>query len=96
VVDHRVTIDLASSLGRKVVVEVLERAPVTDDKDVEIKITSSKPEHERYTQAERGAPLRRGLRFRVEVPAGDKAKIEYAYRVTLPAKSEIVGGNRRE
>ena len=47
-------------------------------------------------QSERGTPLRRGLRFRVEVPAGDKAKIEYAYRVTLPAKSEIVGGNRRE
>ena len=96
VVDHAVTVDLASSLGRKVSVEVLERVPVTDDKDVEIKITYARPEPERYTQADRGAPVRKGLRFTVEVPAGDKARIELGYRVTLPAKNEIVGGNRRE
>jgi len=73
--------------------------PVTDDKDVEIKLTYSRPEHTRYTQVasgERGDPLRRGLRFTVDVPAGDKARIELGYRVTLPARNEIVGGNRRE
>jgi len=99
VIDHAVTIDLASSLGKKVTVEVLERVPVTDDKDVEIKLTYSRPEHTRYTQVasgERGDPLRRGLRFTVDVPAGDKARIELGYRVTLPARNEIVGGNRRE
>jgi hypothetical protein len=95
-VDHAITIDLASSLGKKATVEVLERVPVTDDKDVEIKIVSSRPEAERYTQSERGAPVRRGLRFKVEVPAGERAKIELSYRITLPAKNEIVGGNRRE
>ena len=41
-----------------------------------------------------GAPIRRGARFRVEVPAGDKAKIELGYRITLPGKNELVGGNR--
>lgn len=96
VVDHAVTIELSSSLGRAVTVEVLERIPVTDDKDVEVKLTYARPELEKYTQAERGAPLRRGARFRVEVPAGEKAKIELGYRVTLPAKNELVGGNRRE
>jgi hypothetical protein len=96
VVDHHVTVDVASSLGRKVTVEVLERIPVTDDKDIEIKLTHARPEGEKYTQADRGAPIRKGYRFTVEVPAGDKAKIEFGYRVTLPAKNEIVGGNRRE
>lgn len=96
VVDHAVTIDLSSSLGRDVTVDVIERVPVTDEKDVEVKLTYARPDHERYTQAERGAPLRRGLRFSARVPAGDKAKIELGYRVTLPAKNEIVGGNRRE
>ena len=96
VIDHAITIELASSLGRKVTVEVLERIPVTDEKDVDIKVTYSRPEHEKYTQAERGAPVRRGARFRVEVPAGDKAKIELGYRVMLPAKNELIGGNRRE
>jgi hypothetical protein len=96
VVDHAITVDLSSSLGRKVTVEVLERVPVSDDKDVEVKTTYARPDPERYTQADRGPPLRKGLRFAVEVPAGGKAKIELGYRVTLPAKNEIVGGNRRE
>ena len=96
VVDHAITVDLASSLGRKVTVEVLERVPVSDDKDVEVKTTYARPDPERYTQADRGPPLRKGLRFAVDVPAGGKAKVELGYRVTLPSKNEIVGGNRRE
>ncbi|TKD12841.1 DUF4139 domain-containing protein [Polyangium fumosum] len=96
VVDHHVTVDLTSSLGVPIHVEVLERIPVTDDKDVTVKLTSAEPEPEVYEQADIGAPVRGGRRFRVEVPAGGKSKITYAYRIKLPAKSEIVGGNRRE
>ena len=35
VVDHAITIEVASSLGRKVTVDVLDRVPMTDDKDVD-------------------------------------------------------------
>ncbi|MDI1478027.1 DUF4139 domain-containing protein [Polyangium sp. y55x31] len=96
VVDHHVTVDLTSSLGVPIQIEILERIPVTDDKDVTVKLTSTEPESEAYDQADIGAPVRGGRRFRVEVPAGGKSKITYAYRIKLPAKSEIVGGNRRE
>ena len=96
VVDHHVTVDLTSSLGVPIHVEILERIPVTDDKDVTVKLTSAEPEPEVYDQADIGAPVRGGRRFRVEVPASGKSKITYAYRIKLPAKSEIVGGNRRE
>ena len=96
VVDHAITIELASSLGRPVRVEVLERVPISDFGDIEVKITHTRPEPQKYTQAERGSPLRRGLSFTVELPAGDKAKIDLGYRVTLSAKNEIVGGNRRD
>ena len=96
VVDHAVTIDLSSSLGRSATVDVIERIPLSDEKDVDVKLTYTHPDHQKYTQAERGSPLRRGIRFSVPVPAGEKAKIEIGYRVTLPAKNEIVGGNRRE
>lgn len=95
-VDHQVTVDITSSLGMPVNLEVLERIPVTDDKDVTIKLTSAEPEAEAYDQSDVGAPVRGGRRFRVEVAAGGKAKVSYAYRIKLPAKSEIVGGNRRE
>lgn len=96
VVDHHVTVDLTSSLGVPIQVEILERIPVTDDKDVTVKLTAAEPEPDVYDQSIVGAPVRGGRRFRVEVPAGGKSKITYAYRIKLPAKSEIVGGNRRE
>lgn len=96
VVDHHVTVDLTSSLGAPVTIEILERIPVTDDKDVSIKVLQAEPEPEVYDQSEIGVPVRGGRRFRVEVPAGGKAKVSFSYRIKLPGKSEIVGGNRRE
>lgn len=95
-VEHAITIDVASSLGQPVTVDVLERLPVSDDKDIEIKVVASRPEPEKYTQADRGAPIRQGLRFEIEVPEGDKQRVELTYRVTLSSKNELVGGNRRE
>jgi Domain of unknown function (DUF4139)/N-terminal domain of unknown function (DUF4140) len=95
-VEHAITIDLASSLGQSVTVDVLERLPVSDDKDIEVKVVAARPEPEKYTQVERGAPIREGLRFEIEVPKGEKQRVELTYRVTLPSKNELVGGNRRE
>ncbi len=96
VVHHDVSIELASSLGQSALVEVVDRLPVTDDKTVEVTLTRSAPEHERYTQADRGSAVRGGMLWRAIVPAGAKLIIEYAYRVTLPSKNEVVGGNRRD
>jgi Domain of unknown function (DUF4139)/N-terminal domain of unknown function (DUF4140) len=95
-VDHHVTIDVASSLGHPVAIEVLDRIPVTSDKDIEIKLISSKPASTKITQAERGHPVRGGLAWNISVSPGEKQRIEVTYRVTLPAKNELVGGNRRE
>ncbi|WP_438017895.1 DUF4139 domain-containing protein [Sorangium sp. So ce315] len=95
-VEHAVTIDLSSSLGVGVDVEVLDRIPVTDDKDVEIKLLSSQPKAEPYTQEELGEPVRGGLRWRVPLAPGGKASVAFTYRVVFSSKSEVVGGNRRE
>lgn len=95
-VDHRVAVDVASALGREVELEVLERLPVSDDRDVKVTPLEARPPGEAYDQADRGAPLRGGVRFRLKVPAGGKATLTYGYRVELPSKMEVVGGNRRE
>ncbi len=95
-VDHAVSIEIGSSLGRAVRVDVIDRVPVTDEKDIDITLTSTQPRPETYDQADLGEPVRGGLRFRVDVPAGGRARVEFAYRVKLPGKSEVVGGNRRE
>ncbi|WP_433932915.1 DUF4139 domain-containing protein [Sorangium cellulosum] len=95
-VEHAVTIDLSSSVGMGVEVEVLDRIPVTDDKDVEIKLLSSQPKAEPYSQEELGEPVRGGLRWRVPLAPGGKASVAFTYRVVFSSKSEVVGGNRRE
>jgi len=95
-VEHAVTIDLSSALGREAEVVVLDRIPVSDDKDIDIKTLYVRPTAEAYTQAERGHPVRKGLRWQVTVPAGGKVRLELGYKLTLPSKNEIVGGNRRE
>lgn len=94
--DHFVTVDITSSLGLPITIELLERIPVTDEKDLSVKIIATDPESEAYDQSDVGSPIRGGRRFRLEVAAGGKAKVSYAYRIKLPAKCEIVGGNRRE
>lgn len=90
-----VSVELSSALGAPSLVEVVDRVPVTQDKDVRVEWVRANPEPEAYTQAERGAPLRGGKLWKVIVPAGGKTSLAYEYRVTLPSKSELVGGNRR-
>ena len=95
-VRHDISIEIASSLGRMVDVEVVDRLPVTDDKDVDIERLESRPEPRSYNQADRGQPIRGGLHWKVPVNPGARATIEFAYKLTLSSKEEVVGGNRRE
>ena len=93
VAHHAVTIELSSSIGHPALVEVVDRVPVTDEKSIEVEV--ERGDGEAFDQVERGAPVRGGRRWGVIVPAGGKAKVELEYRVALPAKNELVGGNRR-
>jgi uncharacterized protein (TIGR02231 family) len=96
VITQHISIELASALGQPISVEVLERVPVSEDKALTVEVLGITPPAAGYSQAERGVPIRGGLQWRLPVPAGGKARIEYSYRMTFPAKTEIVGGNRRE
>ena len=96
VTETTVTVTLRSSLSQPVSVQLLDRHPVSDDEALEIKLKSARPKAEPYDQADRAAPVRGGLRFAVEVPAGGKAEATFSYTLSHSAKSEIVGGNRRD
>jgi hypothetical protein len=95
VITHAVTIELQSALGHPVTVDVIDRVPVSDDGDVEIE-HEARPRAEPYRQKERGQPVRGGLRWAVPVVPGKRAEVLLEVRIKLPAKSELVGGNRRE
>lgn len=97
-VTHEVTVGLRSALPDAARVIVFDRLPVVDEdqKDVEVKLASADPTPVRDDKDPRGRPLAGGLRFELDLPPGEKRDVRFAYEITLPAKAEIVGGNRRE
>lgn len=98
---HAVTVEIENVSPRAVDVEVRERVPVTreGDDDVEVTVGRVEPVWEAWSP-EPGAPgeakLRGGQRWRVTVPPAGKKLLRAGYEVRIPAKAELVGGNRRE
>jgi len=95
-VNHSISVEVASSLAADASVEIIERLPVTTDKEIQVSLTKAEPRPEDYDQKQRGQPVRGGKRFLIAVKAGAKAALSMDYSIVLPAGSEIVGGNRRE
>jgi hypothetical protein len=40
--------------------------------------------------------VRGGLRWALTIPPAGAVRIEHGFRITLPAKYELAGGNRRD
>ncbi len=96
VVHHVVKIELVSSLGHPAEIEVIERVPVSDDKQIVVERTGANPPPSVYDQSDRGSAVRGGLRWQVSVPPSGTVRLEHQYRITFPAKLELSGGNRRD
>jgi uncharacterized protein (TIGR02231 family) len=98
---HAITVELENGSPRPIEVEVRERVPVTrqGDDEIEVTIGRAEPAWEAWAPepASPGARrLRGGHRWRVTIPAATKKLLRASYEVRIPAKSELVGGNRRE
>jgi hypothetical protein len=99
-VEHQVTIELRSSLGSPAEIEVIDRAPVTDDKSLEVRALRAEPPAEAISTAQAletsGLPPRGGLRWRVVLTPGGRHTIAHGYALKLSKNLEVVGGNRRD
>jgi uncharacterized protein (TIGR02231 family) len=93
---HHVEIEVRSKRAVPSRVEIFERIPVSDSPEVKVSLLSSEPAAESYDQAERGVLLRGGLRFRLDLAPRQTATCRLSYRIELPAKQMLVGGNRRD
>jgi len=93
---HQIDIELRSNLGFDAEIEVLDRVPVSADDGVEVEFVDCEPPHQAYDQRSRGAPIKGGMRWRIELDGGQTSSIRFSYVIKLKAKAEIVGGNRRE
>ena len=93
---HGIAIELANKLRLPVTVEVRERLPVPAEgqADCKLRILAVTPPWKDYRQERQ--PLDGGHAWIVDLAAGASQTLSVSYQITIPAKSEIAGGNRRE
>lgn len=93
---HRIVIDVQNLLPVPASLELRERVPVpsSDEDDIEVSESGVEPPWDHYKPKDDA--LEGGRRWRVEVPAGEKAEIAATWTVRVPGGSELVGGNRRD
>ena len=93
---HEIDIDVKSNLPRDIRLEVLERVPFLKkgEKEIEIKEGEAVPEPE-IPESYEGTALPGLRRFELLVKPGETARLNYNFRIDIPGKKEIVGGNRR-
>ncbi|MFF7947667.1 mucoidy inhibitor MuiA family protein [Streptomyces griseorubiginosus] len=98
VVGQRVEIELANRLERPVTVEVRERVPVSDEKDIRIEDAPSTPPWTVVPpeQDEDGLVGVRGRRlWRIPLEARSTTVLTGGHDLRMPAGKAVVGGNRR-
>ena len=94
---HTIAVSLHNTLRRSVPVEVRDRIPQpAPDAEVDVQERSVVPPWEVYDQKERGRKLEGGRRWQVTLQPGEQAELVATYIVSLYAKLEVAGGNRRE
>jgi uncharacterized protein (TIGR02231 family) len=96
VLEHKVEIEVRSSLDEPARIEIFERVPVSHDDDIEVEVTHTEPAARSYDQKERGALLEGGWCFSLDLKPGEKRRCQLHYRITVPSKHVLVGGNRRD
>jgi len=82
-----------------VVVEVRERVPVSDDKDVRIEERRAQPpwtEPDRPLDGQDGSYTRGARVWRVALEPGRTTTLTAGFDIRLPAGKAVVGGNRRD
>lgn len=89
---HEITVEAANQLAREVRLEVQETLPqtVADSSEIKVKVESCEPNWEPIKD-------KPGVyRWLLRIPAGESRRVALAYAIEVPAKLELVGGNRRE
>jgi len=99
--DHQITVEVANNTAGAVQLEARERIPTVPEGEEEIKVTVKDVSpawepFEPFPTSAGTAKLEGGYRWRIRLEAGERRELRAGYQVTIPAKNELVGGNRRE
>lgn len=87
---HEVTVEAANQLAREIRLEIQETLPQADSTEIKVKVESCEPAWDPISE-------KPGVyRWILRIPAGESKKAALVYSIEMPAKLELVGGNRRE
>ncbi len=92
---YQVELEVKSLLNKEISLDIFERLPVTKDKTIDIEMFDANPTPSKITDIE-GDVLRGGLHFTLKLIPGKKYHCNYKYKIVIPKKKEIIGGNRIE
>ncbi|MFI6588369.1 DUF4139 domain-containing protein [Embleya sp. NPDC050493] len=95
VLDHRIEIEAVNHLARPIRLDILERVPVTDDKDVRIEEHAGAPRWVEDTELRDGRHVPGARVWHVELAPGERRNLTGGYEIRIPAAKAVVGGNRR-
>jgi uncharacterized protein (TIGR02231 family) len=95
---HSVTVKVRSTLGNAAHLTLHDRIPIPADnqKDLKVNLVESDPKPQQDEKGPRGGRMEGAAHWKLEVPPGEESTVTYTYTIELPAKAELVGGNRRE
>ncbi|MBL9023817.1 MAG: mucoidy inhibitor MuiA family protein [Myxococcales bacterium] len=98
VLKHHIKIDVVSHKAHPVSIEIRERVPVAaeNEEDVRVEIADVKPPWVVWEPPASEPELKGGHAWRVRLEPSQKAELEASYTIRIPAKLELVGGNRRD
>ncbi|NUO52421.1 MAG: DUF4139 domain-containing protein [Polyangiaceae bacterium] len=98
VLKHQIKVELISHKPDAVTVEVRERVPIAaeNEDDVKVEVTEVRPAWSTWEPPPPEPPLKGGYAWRVKLEPKAKLELEANYTVKIPAKLELVGGNRRD
>jgi hypothetical protein len=96
VATHTVEIELRSQMPDPTTIEVMERLPIAEEneKDIKIEIIEETPAGKGVEFIEEKR-LRGTRRWTIEMEPGGMKQLRLKYGITLPSKMEVIGGNRR-
>lgn len=87
---HDVTVEAANQLSREIRLEIQETLPQAESQDIKVKVDSCEPAWDPIHE-------KPGVyRWILRIPAGESKRAALVYTIEMPAKLELVGGNRRE
>lgn len=98
VLSHEIKIELENHLARPCTVEVRERIPVPLEKEEQIRVELGevRPAWTPLRAHSRESEVRGAYAWRLELGPSARAELRANYTIRIPAKLELVSGNRRE